>query len=92
MQALQGLVHALFPVPAVQRFDLALHGIQVAVAQAIFFNQADHPLQARTHRHENSGFAIQRWLLRHVGNSGAGLHLQGAVVGFFHASQDFEHA
>ena len=45
VQALQGFIHPLLPVPAVQRFDLALHGVQVAMAQTVFLNQADNPLQ-----------------------------------------------
>ena len=38
VQAVQGLGDALLPVPAVQGFDFALHGVQIAMAQAILFN------------------------------------------------------
>ena len=91
MQALQRLIDALFPVPAVQRFDLALHGVQVAVALAILFNQANNPCQACANSHENSGVSVQLRLLGHVGNAGVVLDLHAAVVGFFHARQYFEH-
>jgi len=91
VQALQGFIHSLLPVPAVQRFDLALHRIQIAMAQAILFNQAYDPLQACANSYENCSISIQLRLLRHIGNTGSALHLQGAVVGFFHAAQNFEH-
>lgn len=38
VQALQRLVDALLPVPTVQRLDLALHRVQIAMAQTILFN------------------------------------------------------
>ena len=42
VQAVQRFVDALLPVPAVQVFDLVLHGVQIAVALAIFFNELNH--------------------------------------------------
>jgi hypothetical protein len=32
VQAVQGFAHALLPVPAVQCFNFALHGVQITVA------------------------------------------------------------
>ena len=90
VQPVQGLVHALLPVPAVQRFDLALHGVQVAVALAILVDQFPHPGQACADSLEHSGVRIELRLLRHIGNAGVALHLQGAVVGLFQPAQNFE--
>ena len=61
------------------------------MAQAILFNQADNPLQTCANSYENRSVAIQNGLLRDIGNARAGLHLQGAVIGLFHAAQNFEH-
>ena len=90
VQALQGFIHPLFPVPAVQGFDLTLHGIQIAMAQAVFLDQrrsrAASPARTAI---ENGGVGVQLRLLRHIGNAGAALHLQGAVIGLFHARPKF---
>jgi hypothetical protein len=91
VQALQGLVDPLLPVPAVQCFDLALHRVEVAVAQAILFDQADHPLQAGADSDKNSRIRIELRFLRYIRDAGTALHLQGAVVGFLHTRQNFEH-
>ena len=90
VQAVQGFVDALFPVPAVQRLNLALHGVQIAVALAILLNQRNHPRQPGPHRHEHGGIGIQQRLLGHIGNAGVALHLQGAVIGVFQPGQNFE--
>ncbi len=91
MQALQRLAHALLPVPAIQRLNLALHRVQVAMTQAIFFDQANHPRQADARRLEYGRLSVELWFLGDVGNPGATLHLQGAVIGLLHAAQNFEH-
>ena len=91
MQALQGFGHALLPVPSVQRLDLALHGVQVAVALGVFVDQVAHTLQAFGHRVEDAGSGVELRLLRHVGNAGVALHLHQAIVGLFQPGQDLEH-
>ena len=91
VQAVQGLRHALFPVPAVQRLDLALHRVQVAVALAILFNKAYNPRQSCAYCYKNSSIRIELRLLGHVGDAGVVLDLQAAVVGLFHPGQNFEH-
>ena len=58
MQPVQGFAHALLPIPAVQRFDFALHGVQIAMALGIFFNQVADALQTQADRLENGGVAI----------------------------------
>jgi len=91
VQALQGFIHPLFPVPAVQGLDLALHRIQIAVAQAILFNQANHPFQSCADSYKNRSISVELRLLCHIRNARTALHLQGAVIGFFHPAQNFEH-
>ena len=54
MQALQGLAHALLPVPTVKRLNLALHGVQVAMALRILVDQLAHARQAATDRVKNT--------------------------------------
>ena len=91
MQALQGFGHALLPVPSVQRLDLALHGVQVAVALGVFVDQVAHTLQTFGHRVEDAGGGVELRLLRNVGNAGVALHLHQAIVGLFQPGQDLEH-
>ena len=91
MQTLQSFGDALLPVPAVQRLDLALHGVQIAVALGIFVNQVAHALQPFGYRVEDAGGGVELRLLRDVGNAGVALHLHQAVVRFLQPGQDLEH-
>ena len=91
VQAVKRFCDSLLPVPAVQRLDFALHGVQVAVALAILFNQMAHTLQAHADRLKHRGLRVQAGFLGHIGDAGVALYLQHAVVGLFHAGKDFEH-
>jgi hypothetical protein len=66
VQPLQRFIDPLLPVPSVQRLDLALHRVQIAVAQAIFLNQADDPFQSCANRYKNCSICIELGLLRDV--------------------------
>ena len=59
VQALQGLRNPLLPVPAVQRFNFALHRVQVAVALAIFLNEGPYPRQSRADRRKHAGLSVK---------------------------------
>ena len=62
------------------------------MALAVFFDQGDDAGEAGAHGFEHAGIGVELRLLRHVGNTGAVLHLQRAVIRPVHAAQNFEHA
>ena len=57
----------------------------------VLLNQVANPGQAQAHRLENRVIGLERRFLGHVGDAGVVLDLQAAVVGLFHAAQNFEH-
>jgi hypothetical protein len=90
VQAVQGLGDPLLPVPAVQRLNFALHGVQIAMTLGIFINKRYNPRQSCADSYKNRSICVQLRFLRHVGDAGVVLNLQAAVVGLFHARQNFE--
>ena len=58
MQAVQGLAHALLPVPAVQRLNLALHCVQIAMALRVVVDQITHALQAHADCVKHAGLGV----------------------------------
>jgi len=91
VQALQRRFHALFPLPAVQRFDLVLQRVQVTVlVLRIPIDQSAHVGQACTHHIEHGRMVVQCRFLFHIGPAHALLALYLAVVGFLPACQHLE--
>ena len=83
VQAMQGFCNALLPVPAVQCFNFALHGVEVTVPAGVGFNQVNHASQAGAYRCKYAGLRIQHRFLRHIGHADVVLELQAAIVGLF---------
>ena len=90
MQPVQGLVHALLPVPAVLGFNRALQGIEIALAVRVLVDQLDQSLEACTHRSEHGVFRVQLRFLGNEGQAHALLELHHAVVGLLHTPQYLE--
>ena len=91
-QALQGLVHPLFPVPAIARFDEGHQGIQVG-AFLVGLEALTGCLdlgQTLADGAEHGGAVGKAGLLRHIGDVDAVLHLQQTVVGLFQPSHDLQ--
>ena len=61
------------------------------MALGVLLNQVADPGQAQAHRVKNSVIGLERGLLGDVGDAGVVLDLQTAVIGLFHAAQNFEH-
>jgi hypothetical protein len=90
MQAMQGLLDALLPVPAVLRLNRALQGIEVALTVRVLFDQLDQSLEACAHRSEHGVVRVQQRFLGDKRQAHALLELDHSVVRFLHASQDLE--
>ena len=92
VQALQGFFYALFPIPGVIRFNDRLQCVEVQAlsARQILVTDGDHGGQAFAGRFKHGGLGGKVGLLRHIGNAGAGLHLQAAIVWLLHTSQYLE--
>ena len=75
-QALQGFGHALFPAPALERFNLALQGMQVAAAVGVVVDQLQHRPQALVHTFKQGVLWVELGLLRHAGHAHALLNVQ----------------
>ena len=90
VQALQGFAHALLPVPAIERFDLALHGVQVTMALGVFINEVAHARQPAAYRLKDAVAGLQIGLLGDVGDAGVALHLQHTIVWLFQPRQYLE--
>ncbi len=92
MQAVQGFLDALFPGPAVQRLDFRLQGIEVGVlvGRQVLLHYVPCASQSCAGSYKNSSVWIQAGLLWHVGDAQVLLQLQGAVIGFFQACQNFQ--
>ena len=92
VQAVQGFFDALLPVPAVQRLDFRLQGVQIGVlvGRQVLLHHMPGPCQSCAGSYENRSVRVQAGLLRDIGNAQVLLQLQGAVVGFVDARQDFE--
>ena len=71
--------------------NLRLQCIQIPFAVAILINQALSPCYTCADCFENRSVSIQRWLLRHIHNAHAALHIQITVIRFFEPGDDFEH-
>ena len=89
-QLLQGLLHALRPVPAVFGLDAGLQFGQIAFALRVLLNQRRHVRHARAHGVLHGFKALQRRRLRHIGQPQALLHLQRTVIGLFQPGQNFQ--
>jgi hypothetical protein len=90
MQAMQGLLDALLPVPAVLRLNRALQGIEVSLTVRVLFDQLDQSLEACAHRSEHGVARVQQRFLGDKRQAHALLELDHSVVRFLHASQDLE--
>jgi hypothetical protein len=90
VQAVDGFLDPLRPVPAVERLDLALHRVQVAVAVGVALDQLLCAGDTLAHGGEDTGFGVEHGLLGDVGDTQALLQLQDAVIGLFHAGEDFQ--
>ena len=90
MEAMQRLGHPLLPVPSVISLNLALKGIQIALAGAILVDERDDPCQSRANCRKNTRFRVQHWFLRHIGQSKVLLILQCSIVRLLQASQNLE--
>ena len=92
VQALQGLLHALFPVPGILRLDLGLQRIQVHTVgpRQILVTQLRNCRQPFGGGLEHRVRGIQVGLLRDIRNAHAVLYLQRAIVGMRQAAQDFQ--
>ena len=93
VQAVQGFLHTLLPVPGVVRLDDGLQSVQVqpVFARQVLVSCCNNARQTYASCFENSSVRVQVGLLRHIGDAQPRLHLQGAIVGFFHSREDFEH-
>ena len=92
MQALQGLLDALFPHPAVEVFDARLQRVEVVARQVLLVALAQFAGLGRAFAGglEDGGLGLEDGLLRHVGAAQPLLELQHAVVGLVQPSQDFQ--
>ena len=77
---MQGLVHYLFPIPAVACLDGALEGVKVSLPMAVLLDHCDHIGQPLADDIEHGRCPVQQWLLLHVGKLDALLPLNGPVV------------
>ena len=92
VQALQGLIDPLFPVPTVARLQEGHQGVEVfalGMGLEAFAGRLDLG-QTFAHRAEHRGAIHKGGLLRHVRNLGAALDLQLPVIGLFQPRHDLE--
>jgi len=92
VKPVQGFFNALLPVPAIERLDFGLQGIQVSmlVGCQVLLYYVFCSCQSCACSYKNSSMWVQARLLRNVGNAQVLLQLQGAVVRFFKSRQNFE--
>ena len=92
VQAVQGFVDALLPVPGVERFDDGLQGVQVyaRLVREVLLACGDGGCQTGADSLENSRGWVKHGLLCYVHRPQALLKLQRTVVRFFKAGEDFE--
>ena len=92
VQAVQGFVDALLPVPGVEGFDLRLQRVEVGAFRGgqILVAQGHDMRQAGAGGLEDGGVGVERRFLGHIGDAKPCLQLQRAVVGFFEAAEDLE--
>ena len=92
VQSLQGLIDALLPGPAAQRFEPRLQGVQIVVGSVRLVARAQPARLGHAfgdgveHRHARR----ERRLLRDVDAARAALHLQQAIVELLQARQDLQ--
>ena len=90
VQALQGFLHALLPVPAVLGLDLPLQRVEVALAVGVLVDQCDDIRHPGERRLEDGGARIEHRFLGDVGDPKPLLQLQHPVIDLFEPRQDLE--
>ncbi|MCY1367257.1 hypothetical protein D9M69_541850 [compost metagenome] len=92
MQAVKRFLHALLPVPGVQRLDAVLQSVQIETVFTAQIEVACGPGVGQTHagRFKHRAVQVQHRLLRHISHAQTGLGLQRAVVRFLQCRQYLE--
>ena len=92
VQALQGFLHALLPVPGVIGFYLRLQRIQIQSwgSGQVLLAQRNGLRNALCRRREHRGLGVKLGLLRHIGDAQTLLHTQAAVVRLCQSAQDLQ--
>jgi len=92
MQAVQGLLDTLLPVPSVQRFNAVLQCIQVQAVRAaeVKITCLNGVGQAQAGGFKHAGSRVKYGFLGDISHTQTVLCVQGAIVGLVDACQDFQ--